>query len=145
MITPIIIRYAGHLARIGEKRNCFTFFYEKTIQKDKDERIILNWNLDKRYGALWTGFLWLRTTTGEGLLLTWQYIIWLREILRNISVGGRFLASQEGLGCMELLNGTLSFYLSPRNFDINTCEHRALGSHFVSTFNIPTLVCVVCC
>jgi hypothetical protein len=35
---------------------------------DTDGRIIFRWILERKFGALWTGFIWLRTGTSVGLL-----------------------------------------------------------------------------
>jgi hypothetical protein len=39
---------------------------------DVDGRIILEWILGKEVGKAWTGAIWLRIGTGDGLLLTRQ-------------------------------------------------------------------------
>jgi hypothetical protein len=38
---------------------------------DVGERIIIKWNLQKYYGVLWTGFIWLKIRTSGGVLRTW--------------------------------------------------------------------------
>jgi len=36
-----------------------------------DGRTILEWILEKQDWKVWTGFMWLRTGTSDGILCTW--------------------------------------------------------------------------
>jgi hypothetical protein len=68
------MRWAGHVARIGEKRNA----YRLLVGKPKGKRplgrprcggwIILGWILERWDGVMWTGLVWLRIGTGGELL-----------------------------------------------------------------------------
>jgi hypothetical protein len=66
------MRWAGHVERIGEKRNAYRIFgwkagmKETTRRLDLRGRIILKWILERWDGVIWTGLMWLRIeTTGE--------------------------------------------------------------------------------
>jgi hypothetical protein len=54
---------AGHVARVGEMRNAYNFWLENLTGRDHsedlgvDERIILEWILQKYGGRLWTAFI----------------------------------------------------------------------------------------
>jgi hypothetical protein len=74
MIKLRRMRLAGHVARMGEKRNVFGLLVEKPEEKRPlgqphvDRRTILNWILERQDGVVWTGLVWLRIGTSEGML-----------------------------------------------------------------------------
>jgi hypothetical protein len=61
-------------AHIGDVRNVYKILVGKSEGRDHSEdlgiggRIILKWILEKYCGRVWTGFIWLRIGTGDGLL-----------------------------------------------------------------------------
>jgi hypothetical protein len=69
------MRLAGHVARIGEKRNWYRLLVGKPegrwpLERPKRRwldniRMHLLWSLD---GVMWTGLFWLRIGTGGELL-----------------------------------------------------------------------------
>jgi hypothetical protein len=74
--SPSIIRimkarmiWAGHLARMGEKRNAYRLLVRKPVGKRPLGKPRHRWMdlLEVRW-ALWTGFDWLRIGTGGELL-----------------------------------------------------------------------------
>jgi hypothetical protein len=68
------MRWAGHVARMGEGRNCPRLWWESPKERDHlkdrgvDGRIGLKWILERLAGRVWSGFNWLRIGTGGGLL-----------------------------------------------------------------------------
>jgi hypothetical protein len=54
------MRWAGHVARVGAKRNAYRLLVGGWI--------ILGWILEKWDGVMWTGLVWLRIGTGGELL-----------------------------------------------------------------------------
>jgi hypothetical protein len=63
------MRWAGHIARMGEKRNV----YRLLVGKPEGRRplggwIILGCILERWDGVMWTGLVWLRIGTGGELL-----------------------------------------------------------------------------
>jgi hypothetical protein len=68
------MRLAGHLARIGEKKNAYRLLVRKPEGKRPLGRprlggwIILGWILERWDGVMWTGLVWLRIETGGELL-----------------------------------------------------------------------------
>jgi hypothetical protein len=80
--SPIIVRviksrrmrWAGHVARMGEGRGVYRFLEGKPEGKrllrdpGLDGRIILRWIFRKWDEGLWTGLSWLRLETGGGHL-----------------------------------------------------------------------------
>jgi hypothetical protein len=60
------IKWAGHAAYTVEMRNVCKIMEDTGV----DKRIILKWILGKQSEAVWTGFIWVMTGTGGGLLLT---------------------------------------------------------------------------
>jgi len=79
--SPSIVRvmksrrmgWAGHVARMGEKRGVYIGFVGKTDETDLRDpdlegRIILRWNFSKWDEGAWTGSSWLRIGTGAGHL-----------------------------------------------------------------------------
>jgi hypothetical protein len=68
------MRWAWHVARMGIKGMHIGFWRESRKERDHQEeldvcgRIILRWILEKQYGMVWTGFIWLRISTSGGLL-----------------------------------------------------------------------------
>jgi hypothetical protein len=67
------MRWAGHVARMGEKRNAYRLLVGnpegKNHQEDQDIGywIILGWILERWDGLMWTGLVWLRIRTGGEL------------------------------------------------------------------------------
>jgi len=67
-------RWAGHVARIGERRDYTGFWRGNLRERDHlgdtgiDERIILGWIFRKWYVEVWTGSSCLRIGTGGGHL-----------------------------------------------------------------------------
>jgi hypothetical protein len=68
------MRWAGHVARVGEKRNTCRFLVGKPEGRRPLGRprcrlgIILGWILERWNGVMWTGLVWLRIGTGGELL-----------------------------------------------------------------------------
>jgi hypothetical protein len=68
------MRWAGHVARMGEERNCKRFWWGSPKKKRPLGRTRRRWEdgiiMDLREIGLgvWNGFDWLRTGTGGGLL-----------------------------------------------------------------------------
>jgi hypothetical protein len=61
------MRWAGHVAQMGKKRNAYRLLLGKREgkkpQEDQDGGACVLWN-----GMLWTGLIWLRKGTNGGLL-----------------------------------------------------------------------------
>jgi hypothetical protein len=68
------IRWAGHVARTGEKRNAYRLLVGKPEGKRPlgrpRRRWVGNkgWILERWDGVMWTGLVWLRIGTGGELL-----------------------------------------------------------------------------
>jgi len=68
------MRWAGHVARMGEERGCIGPWWGNRREEDHwgdlevDGCIILGW-ISGRWGVvIWTGLGWLRIETGDGRL-----------------------------------------------------------------------------
>jgi hypothetical protein len=62
------IRWAGHVARIGEKRNAYRLLVGKPEGKRPLGRPRRRWvNNIRMDGVMWTGLVWLRIGTGGEL------------------------------------------------------------------------------
>jgi hypothetical protein len=59
IIKSRTMRWVGHVARMGEKRNAYRLL---------GGWIILGWILERWDGVMWTGLVWLRIGTGGELL-----------------------------------------------------------------------------
>jgi hypothetical protein len=67
MIKSRRMRWAGHIARVGEKRNAYRILQEQKRQLGRQRcRWVDNIKMDLR--ELWTGSIWLRIGTSGGLL-----------------------------------------------------------------------------
>jgi hypothetical protein len=68
------MRWAGHVAQMGEKRNAYRLLVGEPEGKRPlgrprvGEWIILGWILERWDGVMWTGLVWLRIGTGGELL-----------------------------------------------------------------------------
>jgi hypothetical protein len=68
------MRWAGHVARMGKKRNAYSILVGKPEGKrplgnlDVRGRIILEGILQRYDGVVWTGLIWLRIATSGGSL-----------------------------------------------------------------------------
>jgi hypothetical protein len=68
------MRWAGHVALMGEKRNTYRLLVGKPEGKRPLGRprrrwwIILGWIVERWDGVMWTGLVWLRIGTGGELL-----------------------------------------------------------------------------
>jgi hypothetical protein len=73
MIKSRRMRWAGHVARIGEKRNVYRILVVKLEGKKPLGRPRTRWvdnvkiNLMDRMRVVWTGLIWLRIETSGGL------------------------------------------------------------------------------
>jgi hypothetical protein len=66
------MRWAGHVARMGEKRNAYRILVENPERKRPLERPRSRWvdniKMNLRYdGMVWIGSIWLRIGTSGGL------------------------------------------------------------------------------
>jgi predicted transcriptional regulator of viral defense system len=75
LIKSRIMRWAGDVARMGERRGVYRVLVRKRGERDyledpgADGRIILRWILRKWDVGVWTtALMWLRIRTGVGLL-----------------------------------------------------------------------------
>jgi hypothetical protein len=58
MIKPRRMRWAGHVARMGEKRNAYRILVGKPEGRDHWDNIkILKWILDRQDGMEWIGLI----------------------------------------------------------------------------------------
>jgi hypothetical protein len=68
------LRWAGHVARMGERRGAYRALVVNLREGDHledpgvDGRIILKWTCERLDGGAWTGSVWLKIGTGGGLL-----------------------------------------------------------------------------
>jgi hypothetical protein len=68
------MRWAGHVARMGEKRKAYRILVGKPEVRDHWEDLdvsgwtILKWILEREDGMVWIGSIWLRIGTSGGLL-----------------------------------------------------------------------------
>jgi hypothetical protein len=73
MIKSRRMRWAGHAARMGERRNAYRILVGKPEGKsyyedlDVGVRMILKWILKRYDEVVWTGLIWLRIETSGGL------------------------------------------------------------------------------
>jgi hypothetical protein len=68
MIKSRMMRWAGHVARMGENRNAYRILVVKSEGKRPLGRPILKWILEIYNGMVWIGLIWLRIGTGRRLL-----------------------------------------------------------------------------
>jgi hypothetical protein len=72
VIKSRIMRWAGHVARIGREEVCTGFWWENVRERDYwedpgvDGRVILRWIFKNWDVVVWTGLSWLRIGTGGG-------------------------------------------------------------------------------
>jgi hypothetical protein len=69
------MRWVGHVARIGAKRNAYRILVVKwegkrPLGRPRRRWYILKLILERRDWVVWTGLIWLRIGTSGGLLLT---------------------------------------------------------------------------
>jgi hypothetical protein len=67
------MRWAGHVARMWEKKNAFRLLVQKPegkrpLVRPRHMWVILGWILERWDGVIWTGLVWLRIGTGGELL-----------------------------------------------------------------------------
>jgi hypothetical protein len=68
------MRWAAHVARMGEGRNLYRVLVGKMVGKNHlkvlsvDGRLGSKWTLERLVGGVWSGFTWLRLGTVGGLL-----------------------------------------------------------------------------
>jgi hypothetical protein len=64
------MRWAGHVARLGKKRNAYRLFVEnpegkRPLEKPRRKRVDnIRTDLGELDGVMWTGLVWLRIGTG---------------------------------------------------------------------------------
>jgi hypothetical protein len=67
-------RWVVHVARMGEKRNAYRYWWESQKETDhwEDRDVggctMLKWILERYNGMEWIGWIWLRIGTSGGLL-----------------------------------------------------------------------------
>jgi hypothetical protein len=72
MIKQLNVKWAWHVASMGDRRGTYGFCYgdlregDHLEDPDIDGRIILKWK--KWVGEAWTGLIWLRVEAGGGYL-----------------------------------------------------------------------------
>jgi hypothetical protein len=74
MIKSRRMRWAGHVTRMGEKRNAYRRLVGKPKVRDHWEDLdvggwtIIKWILERYDWMVWIGLIWLRIGTSGGLL-----------------------------------------------------------------------------
>jgi hypothetical protein len=71
MIKSRRMRWAGHVARMGEKRNSYKILVGKPEGKRPLERLGHRWEDNIKMdlsGVVWTGLIWFRIGTSRRLL-----------------------------------------------------------------------------
>jgi len=68
MVKSRRMRWAGHVARMGQGRGVYGVLVRKPAGKRPLGRIILRWIFRKWEGVVGTGWSWLRIGTGGGHL-----------------------------------------------------------------------------
>jgi hypothetical protein len=74
MIKSKRIRWAGHVAHMGRRGMHIRIWWERQKERDHYQdvyvggRIILRRILERKDGVVWTGLIWLRIGTSEGVL-----------------------------------------------------------------------------
>jgi hypothetical protein len=68
IIKPRRMRWAGHVARIGEKKNAYRLLVGKRPLGRPRHRWVDNTRMDLGGGVMWTGLVWLRIRTVGELL-----------------------------------------------------------------------------
>jgi hypothetical protein len=65
MIMSRRMRWAGHVPRMGEKRNACRILWESQMERDhyEDQDVgewtMLKWILERQKGVVWSGSIWL--------------------------------------------------------------------------------------
>jgi hypothetical protein len=69
-IKPRRMRWAGHVARVGEEKSWWESLKVRDHLEDRgvDGRMGSKWTLGRLVGAMWSGFTWIRIETVGGLL-----------------------------------------------------------------------------
>jgi hypothetical protein len=75
------MRWVGHVAQMGEKRNMYRLLVEKPEGTRPLGRPRRRWN-----GVMWTGLVWLRIGTGGELLWIRYWTFGFHEMLGNYRV-----------------------------------------------------------
>jgi hypothetical protein len=76
------MRWAGHVARVGETRNAYRDHWE---DQGVGGWTILKWFLERLDGMVWIGLIWLRIGTSEqgnelsGSIKCWEVLEWLHN------------------------------------------------------------------
>jgi hypothetical protein len=104
------VRWAGHVARMMEKRNVLMISVGKPEGKRPLGRPRRRWvdniKMDLReIGCLvWTGLIWFRIGTSGGLLYTRQWTFGFHKMLGSSWAATQLAASQEGLSSKKLVS-----------------------------------------
>jgi hypothetical protein len=97
------MRWAGHVARMGEKRNAYRILVGNPEGKRPLGRPRHRWvdNIKMDLRDIWIGLIWLRIGTNGGLLWTRRWTFGSHKMLGSSRVAAQFAASQERLSYMS--------------------------------------------
>jgi hypothetical protein len=99
IIKSRMMRWAGHVAWMGEKRNTYRLLVGKPEGKRPLGRPrcrwvdILGWILGRWDGVMWNGLVWPRIGTGVELLWIRYWALGYHEMLGNYRVASRLVLS----------------------------------------------------
>jgi hypothetical protein len=103
MIKSRRMRWTGHVARMGEKRNAYRILVGEPERKRPLWRPRRRWvkKLSWRDRMGWIGLIWLRVGAGGGLLWTRYWTFGFHKILESSWVAAQLAGFQEGLSSMS--------------------------------------------
>jgi hypothetical protein len=106
MIKSRMMRWAGHVAWMGEKRNAYRLLVGKPEGKRPLGRPRHRWvdNIRMDLGVVCTGLVWLRIETSRELSWMRYWTFWFHKILGNYRVASQLVASQVVLSSIELVS-----------------------------------------
>jgi hypothetical protein len=123
------MKWVGHVARMGEKRNVYRILVEKPegkrpLQRPRHRWVNIGWIMERWDGVMWTGLVLLRIGTGGALLCIRCWTFGFHKMLGFYRVVTQLVDSWVVLSSIELVTYHKDYKLIIAGWTVNEMRKK---------------------